>query len=169
MFSSHLITKAHNLIDDLNSMNKTISLAESCTGGLFAGLLTSIPGASSVFLCSYVTYSNQAKQDMIGVPLDTLKAHGAVSEETAKAMAEGSLNHSQSDYSISVTGIAGPGGGTAEKPVGLVYIGTGIKGADDANTITAHKYLFDGDRESIRLQTIETGLDMLLNDIKASI
>jgi nicotinamide-nucleotide amidase len=98
-----------------------IATAESCTGGLVAAALTAIAGSSDVVDCGYVTYSNPAKQTMLGVPATTLKRHGAVSAETAAAMAAGALKNSQADLSVAITGIAGPGGGSKEKPVGLVY------------------------------------------------
>ncbi len=107
-----------------------IATAESCTGGLVAAALTEIAGSSDVVECGFVTYSNEAKQKMLGVPAATLKRHGAVSSETAAAMAAGALKHSPADISLAITGIAGPGGGSKQKPVGLVYFAAACRGGD---------------------------------------
>ena len=105
-----------------------LATAESCTGGLVAGALTDIAGSSAVVDRGFVTYTNEAKQQMLGVPAATLDAHGAVSRQTAEAMAKGALAHSSADLVVSITGIAGPGGGTADKPVGLVHFGAASRG-----------------------------------------
>lgn len=107
----------------LSERKQTLALAESCTGGYLAHRITNVPGASAVFSAGIVTYSNEAKQHFLGVRAETLAANGAVSEPVAREMAEGARRASQTDYAISVTGIAGPGGGTSEKPVGTVFIG----------------------------------------------
>ena len=117
--------------------NLRIATAESCTGGLIAGLLTEIPGSSDVVERGFVTYSNEAKEDMLGVPRRSDRRHGAVSEAVARAMAEGALKHSHAQMAVAVTGIAGPGGGTAEKPVGLVYIAAARDGRAIAARSTA--------------------------------
>jgi nicotinamide-nucleotide amidase len=109
------------LLDLCKARKLMVATAESCTGGLVAGALTDIAGSSAVVDRGFVTYTNEAKQQMLGVPLETLVAHGAVSRPTAEAMARGVLKHSPADLAVSITGIAGPGGGTAEKPVGLVH------------------------------------------------
>ena len=116
------------VVRKLKEKGLTISAAESCTGGLFAKTVTDIPGASDVFDRSIVTYSNRAKVEELGVSEETLEKYGAVSEQTAREMAEGIARASGSDICVSVTGIAGPGGGTEEKPVGLIYIGLAYKG-----------------------------------------
>jgi nicotinamide-nucleotide amidase len=108
------------------------AVAESCTGGLVAEAITSIPGASEIFDRGFVSYSNAAKEEMLGVPAETLGRHGAVSAETARAMAEGALRASRADIAAAITGIAGPGGGSAKKPVGLVYVATARKGGATA-------------------------------------
>ncbi len=116
-----LIAQASALIDLCRRGNLRIATAESCTGGLIAATLTEVPGSSAVLDCGYVTYSNAAKQAMLGVPAATLQTFGAVSRETAEAMAAGALARSQAELAVSVTGVAGPGGGTQDKPVGLVH------------------------------------------------
>ena len=131
--------------------------AESCTGGLIAQLMTDRTGSSGVFERGYVTYSNDAKMECLDVPADTLMTHGAVSAETAIYMAKGALNRSHADIALSVTGIAGPGGGSADKPVGLVYIGLAQGEYSDAQ-----KYHFTGSRHDIRIQTAEAALLLLL-------
>lgn len=134
----------------------TISTAESCTGGMIAGTLINYPGISEVFLEGAVTYSNEAKHNRLGVKNETLDKYGAVSEETAREMAIGIANAAGTEVSIVTTGIAGPDGGTEEKPVGLVYIGVYVKGQ-----VTVEKHIFNGNRSRIRLQATITGLDML--------
>ena len=134
----------------------TISLAESCTGGLLASRLTDVSGISAVFERGYVTYSNNAKMELLGVAEDTLIKHGAVSEETAREMVEGLQKETRSDVCISITGIAGPNGGTEEKPVGLVYIGLGYKGC-----VTVVKNIFHGNRMRVRHYTCLKALDMI--------
>ncbi len=117
-----LVGQAAALLVVCRSKRLTIASAESCTGGLIAALLTEVPGSSDVFERGFVTYSNAAKSEMLGVPADLIARHGAVSLEVARAMASGALEHSRADLSIAVTGVAGPGGGSAEKPVGLVHL-----------------------------------------------
>ena len=139
-----------NFINLLKKYNLTVSTAESCTGGLVASAITEISGSSAFFGMGVVTYANEAKMKLLGVKSDTLTAYGAVSEQTAKEMAEGILSLSDSDVSISVTGIAGPTGGTPEKPVGLVYIG--ISGEFGTFSYENH---FSGNRSQVRAQTVE--------------
>jgi len=122
MFPSDLIEEAGRLIAEMKSRAVKIATAESCTGGLIATVLTEVPGASEVLDRGFVTYSNAAKVGMLGVDFDLIIRHGAVSAEVAHAMAEGALRCSAADLAVAVTGIAGPGGGTIEKPVGLVYL-----------------------------------------------
>ena len=121
MIDDPLRAAAKRVLDSFRARGLKVATAESCTGGLVAAALTEIAGSSDVVDCGFVTYSNAAKQAMLGVPEATLKRHGAVSVETAAAMAAGALKNSQADVAVAITGIAGPGGGTAEKPVGLVH------------------------------------------------
>ncbi len=138
--------------------------AESCTGGGLSYWITSIPGSSIWFERGLVTYSNQAKQELLGVKAATLTKFGAVSAETAHEMALGALQHSPAHISAAITGIAGPDGGSTDKPVGLVWIATATK----ENQVNAKSYLFPGDRYSIREQSIVAALQQLLNACKAN-
>ncbi len=140
----------------LQNKNKTISLAESCTGGLISQRLTSVPGASKCFMNGIVTYSNEAKQKFLGVNEATLRKHGAVSSETAYEMAEGIRKVSGTDIGLSITGIAGPDGGTAEKPVGLCYIGISYD-----EKVETYKLMFGGNREKIRWNSSIKALDIV--------
>ena len=149
---SHLQTIAEHL----TSRRQTVTCAESCTGGLLAGALTSLSGSSQWFHQSFVTYSNQAKQDRLGVMPDTLLKHGAVSRETVYEMARGAKAVAQADYALSMSVIAGPSGGSAAKPVGTVWFGLATpKGS------FAHTALFTGDREAVRAQAVEYALAFL--------
>ena len=139
----------------------SLATAESCTGGLLAGRITEVPGSSEYFLEGVVTYSNEAKMRMLDVPADMLEEHGAVSEPVACAMAAGVRKLAGSTFGIGVTGVAGPGGGTEEKPVGLVYIAL----ADEV-AVTARKMIFPGDRQFIRTLTVNAAMDMLRRRIK---
>ena len=132
--------------------------AESCTGGLIAGLLTEIPGSSDMLERGFVVYSNAAKEELLGVPPATLAKHGAVSAETARAMAEGALAKSQAHIAVSVTGIAGPDGGSAAKPVGLVHFACARRGAP---TVAREERFGDIGREAVRLASVRVGLDLL--------
>jgi nicotinamide-nucleotide amidase len=117
-----LVGEARSLLAACRERRLTLATAESCTGGLIAAILTEVPGSSDVFERGFITYSNSAKTELLGVPADLIARHGAVSEEAARAMAAGALAHSRADISVAVTGVAGPEGGTAEKPVGLVHL-----------------------------------------------
>jgi nicotinamide-nucleotide amidase len=151
---------ARAVIEDFSARGLTIATAESCTAGLIAGALTEIPGSSAVFDRGFVTYSNEAKQQMIGVCAETLAAHGAVSRPTALEMAEGALRQSGAavTVTVAVTGIAGPGGGSPEKPVGLVHLAAARKGRE-----TLHREMRYGDigRSAVRLATVRTALERL--------
>ena len=136
-----------------------LATAESCTGGLIAGVITSIAGSSDWFERGFVTYSNEAKQEMLGVPRELIETHGAVSEATAKAMAEGALVHSRADCAVAVTGIAGPGGGTPTKPVGMVCFGWAAPGVA-ARVATRH---FPGGRAQVRAAAVRTALIALID------
>ncbi len=137
--------------------------AESCTGGMIAAAMTDLAGSSAIFDRGFVTYSNEAKMDHLGVSDMSLRKFGAVSREVAGEMAKGALEAGQGDIAVSVTGIAGPTGGSEDKPVGLVYIGTCIK--DGTSHIT--KNMFEGDREAIRAQARDTALKQLADLIEA--
>ncbi|HEY8459256.1 MAG TPA: competence/damage-inducible protein A [Blastocatellia bacterium] len=145
----------------LKQRGYTLATAESCTGGLLAGRITEVPGSSEYFLEGVVSYSNEAKVDLLGVPKNLIESHGAVSEQVAAVMAEGIRKRAGSTFGIGVTGIAGPGGGSDEKPVGLVYIAL----ADDSQTRTG-KFIFPGDRQFIRTLSVNAALDMLRRRIK---
>jgi PncC family amidohydrolase len=138
-----------------------MSAAESCTGGSIGSAITDISGSSDVFMGSAVTYSNDSKESILGVSHDTLLQHGAVSEETAREMVLGSIEAYRSDYAVAVTGIAGPGGGTAIKPVGLVYIAV----ADGPRTVVTRN-VFTGDRASVRSQTVKEALSLLTDMVE---
>jgi nicotinamide-nucleotide amidase len=127
MIDDDIVDAAKRLLDICKRKRLTVATAESCTAGLVAGTLTEIPGVSSILDRGFITYSNQAKQDMVGVSAATLTAHGAVSRQTAEEMARGALAHAPVDLAVSVTGIAGPDGGSAEKPVGLVHFGAAAR------------------------------------------
>lgn len=158
MFAEALLTEARHLLEKARAKRLRIVTAESCTGGLIAGLLTEIPGSSDVVERGFVTYSNEAKQELLGVPHAIIQTHGAVSEPVARAMAQGALKQAHAERSIAVTGIAGPGGGTASKPVGLVYIAVARPEGD----VTVREYRFgDIGRDKIRLATVEKALQLL--------
>lgn len=133
-----------------------VTTAESCTGGLISGILVNAAGASAVLNEGYVTYSNEAKERLLGVSHETLETYGAVSEQTAREMAEGAAKAANAEAALSATGIAGPGGGTEEKPVGLVYIGCYLNGKT-----TVKECRFQGNRTENRMHTVETALEML--------
>lgn len=163
MFSDDLILAATDVLNAARAKAIRIATAESCTGGLIAGLLTEVAGASDVVERGFVTYSNQAKQDMLGVPAALLAAHGAVSEQVAAAMAQGALAHARADLAVAVTGIAGPGGGSADKPVGLVFIAARRAG----RPATVQRHLFTGmDRHQVRKAALAAALALLHDKIK---
>jgi len=156
MFPQDLLAEAEALLAAARARGWRITTAESCTGGLIAGLLTAIGGSSDVVDGGAVTYSNPAKTRMLGVPAETIAAEGAVSEAVARAMAEGARTAANVDLAIAVTGVAGPGGGTAAKPVGLVWFGLAAPGG-----ISAEAQIFPGDRTAIRLATVRHAVSML--------
>lgn len=145
------------VIDTLSENNKTLFTAESCTAGLVASTLATIPGASSVLLGGAITYHNNMKEKMLNVSIDILEQHGAVSFECVKAMAKGALELSNANYSLAITGIAGPSGGTTDKPVGTVY--TAIYSPDGG---WAQRFCLEGSREEIRQQSVDLSLRLLL-------
>ena len=150
--------KAYSIIHDFTARGLMVATAESCTGGMIAGALTEIPGSSSVVDRGFVTYSNEAKMQMIGVSSETLAAHGAVSRETAIEMAKGALAGSSADVSVAVTGVAGPGGGSVEKPIGLVHLAAARR---DGQMLHREMRYGDIGRQGVRLATLRTALEML--------
>lgn len=143
------------LAELLRKNNLTITIAESCTGGLVAGTLVNVPGISEYFQEGYVTYSNEAKQKLLGVQAQTLESYGAVSRQTAEEMALGCARAASADLGLATTGIAGPDGGTVQKPVGLVYIGCAFRG-----TVCVERFVFTGNRRSVREQAVEQALQL---------
>lgn len=158
MFSDKLRDEAGRLIDDLRRRHLKLATAESCTGGLVAGLLTEMEGASDVLDRGFVTYTNAAKTEMLGVPAELIAAAGAVSRDVAVAMAEGALARSAAGVAVAVTGLAGPGGGTAGKPVGLVHIAAAVKGGG-----ILHRECRFGPvgRGEVRERSVEAGLELV--------
>ncbi|MBS0534615.1 MAG: CinA family protein [Proteobacteria bacterium] len=146
------------VLDTCRARGLKVAAAESCTGGLVAGALTAIAGSSDVVDRGFVTYSNEAKHEMLGVPLETLKRYGAVSRQTAEAMASGALTKSRADLAVSITGIAGPGGGSADKPVGLVHFAAASR---SGTTMHAAKRYGDIGRDAVRHQSVLQALAML--------
>ena len=160
MFSPALLALAEEVLEAARKAGVKIATAESCTGGLIAALLTEIPGSSDVVDRGFVTYSNAAKETMLGVPRALIDAHGAVSEAVARAMAEGAVRNSDAQIAVAVTGIAGPGGGKAEKPVGLVYI------AVAGRETSAREFRFgDIGRSAVRMRSVEEALTLLMQTI----
>lgn len=158
MFSPALLAQAQGLLAALRAQNLRVATAESCTGGLVAALLTEIAGSSDGVDCGFVTYSNAAKQAMLGVAAATLETHGAVSEPTAREMALGALARSPADIAVSITGVAGPGGGSVGKPVGLVHFACARRGGA---TRAAERRFGDIGRSAVRLASVEQALAML--------
>ncbi|MGL3605309.1 CinA family protein [Rhizobium sp. G187] len=163
LYPADIETKAATIIAAYRERRWMITTAESCTGGLIAGALTEISGSSAVVDRGFVTYTNQAKMDLIGVSAKTLEAFGAVSKETALQMASGALMRSNAHVAVAVTGIAGPGGGSDEKPVGLVHLALTTRSG-----LTNHREMRYGDigRHPVRLATINTALEMLLRAVE---
>lgn len=157
-----LMTRIVELADALRAAGLMLASAESCTGGLFAALCTSQAGSSDWFERGFVTYSNAAKTESLGVDAGLVAAHGAVSEPVAVAMAEGALRHSAAQVSLAITGIAGPGGGTAAKPVGLVWLAVAWREADGTVRARAEQRVLPGDRTAVRSATVQWGLERLL-------
>ena len=153
-----LLARAEALVRAYAAAGKTIATAESCTGGLVAGLLTAVPGSSAVVERGFVTYSNEAKAESIGVPVALIAEHGAVSEPVARTMAEGALAASRADVAVSITGIAGPGGGSAGKPVGLVHFGLAAR---NAPTRHIERRFGDPGRAEIRRLSVAEALGLL--------
>lgn len=158
MLNSEIISQAESILTLARNQKLRLVTAESCTGGLIAGALTAVAGSSDVVDRGFVTYSNEAKAEMLGVPTEMLAEHGAVSEPVARAMAYGALVNSLADVSVAVTGIAGPGGGSDEKPVGLVHLAV----AKRLNSVVrTRREVFPGDRTDVRHATVMTAFAML--------
>jgi nicotinamide-nucleotide amidase len=158
MFNLEIVTLARLLIDEARERSLRIVTAESCTGGLVAGAICSIPGSSDVFERGFVTYSNRAKQELLGVPGDLIADLGAVSEPVARMMAEGALEASNAHLAVAITGVAGPGGGTRMKPVGTVHIAT----ARSNQRIMHEEHFFEVEtREAVQLAAVQAALQML--------
>jgi nicotinamide-nucleotide amidase len=164
MFPPAMQDEAMRLLDALRSQGLRLATAESCTGGLVAALLTEIPGSSDVVERGFVTYSNEAKMECLGVASDLLAAHGAVSEAVARAMAEGAVKHSHAAIAVSVTGVAGPGGSSEAKPVGLVHLAAARSGGS-----TLHQECRFGDigRAEVRARSVEAALALLWRAFKS--
>jgi nicotinamide-nucleotide amidase len=156
-----LVAEAAKLLDALRSRGLKLATAESCTGGLIAAILTEVPGSSAVFERGFVTYSNEAKTEQLGVLAELIAKHGAVSLEVAQAMASGAVKNSRADIAVAVTGVAGPGGGTEEKPIGLVHLAAAKRGG-----ASTHKEIRLGDigRSQIRLETVKQALALVRID-----
>jgi nicotinamide-nucleotide amidase len=146
----------------LSARGEMLATAESCTGGWVAKVCTDLSGSSAWFERGYVTYSNQSKQDMLGVPVQTLKDFGAVSEQTVQAMVNGVLNHSRAQWALAISGIAGPEGGSPDKPVGTVWMAWGGPG----DWRLSRAYHFEGDRHHVRLQAVQAALEVLLQQCR---
>jgi nicotinamide-nucleotide amidase len=164
MIGEATLTEAAALLALLRGRGLMLATAESCTGGLIAGALTHVPGSSDVVDRGFVTYSNAAKTEMLDVPAALIAEVGAVSEPVAAAMAEGGIRHSRADVAVSVTGIAGPGGGSAEKPVGLVWFGCARRGFA---TVTMH-VVFPGDRAAVRAQTVDAAFALIRRVVESA-
>lgn len=152
-----LVRRARETLALFEAKGLRVATAESCTGGLIAAALTAVPGSSTVVERGFVTYSNDAKAEAIGVPPELIAAHGAVSEPVARAMAEGALARSHADIAVSVTGVAGPGGGSAEKPVGLVHFGCARRGGPIRHV---ERRFGDIGRDAIRAASVIQALDL---------
>ncbi len=157
-----IAAEAAQLAQRLTELGMMLSAAESCTGGWLAKVCTDLPGSSAWFERGFVTYTNEAKQEMLGVSGATLQAHGAVSEPTVEEMAAGALRHSRAQVAVAISGIAGPGGGTLEKPVGTVCFGWMVEGRGPVS----ERCRFDGDRESVRAQAVLFALQGLLRQLQ---
>lgn len=160
MFDEELITIAQQVIKEFGEAGSTITTAESCTGGLIGGCITSVSGSSTVFNRGFITYSNEAKSEVLGVNPELIEEHGAVSAQVASEMAIGAIKNSGSNAAVAVTGIAGPGGGTETKPVGLVYIA--VATSDEEGAFVEDFNFTDMNRDEVRRETVKEALEMLL-------
>jgi nicotinamide-nucleotide amidase len=160
--SNDFIPLAQTIADVLEKKQWTLATVESCTGGWLSKVCTDQPGSSIWFDCGFVTYSNQSKQNLVNVNKKTLEKYGAVSEQTAIEMAQGALSHSSADISVAITGIAGPDGGTVEKPVGIVWFAWAIKNQDTKT----QKHQFKGGREQVRVQAVIAALQGIIKNAR---
>lgn len=163
LFSPALLRQAEDVIQAATAKKLQVATAESCTGGLISACLTEVAGASAVFDRGYISYSYDSKTAYLDVPHDIVVACGAVSAQVAIGMAEGTLRHSTANIAVAATGIAGPGGGTPDKPVGLVYLAIATRGGN----AYADKNVFQGNRTEVRLQTVDKALKLLAKEIAA--
>jgi nicotinamide-nucleotide amidase len=165
-FPEQLIAAAEELVRLLRARGANLATAESCTGGLLAALMTEMPGSSHAFERGFVPYSNEAKSELLGVDSETLARHGAVSEETARAMAAGALDRSNASVAVSITGIAGPGGGTPEKPVGLVFLACMRRGGVPS---LSKLELGNRSRSAIRLAAVAKALELVRQQLESQL
>lgn len=161
MFSEDILEQARDVLARFDAAGLMLATAESCTGGLIAGALTEIAGSSSVVERGFVTYSNEAKTELLSVPAELIDRLGAVSAEVAEAMAVGAVGHSRADVAVAVTGIAGPGGETPGKPVGLIYFGIARRGG----TVRHERHVFPGGRSEVRLAAVRAALALLAGPV----
>lgn len=162
MFSKGLLDRAAKALELARSKGMRIATAETCTAGLISSCLTSVPGASQVFERGFVLYHDSAKATGLGVPEAVSKAHGAVSAEVTRGLAEGALKHSTAGVAVAVTGYAGPGGGNERNPVGTVYVAAARAGQESVG----ERHQFSGDRDAVRLQAVGAALDILIRHIQ---
>jgi len=158
MFPDEILDLSKSLIDTCKAKGLMVATAESCTGGLIAASITAVSGSSDIFDRGFNTYSYESKSEMLGVDMDDIVASGAVSETVARQMADGALAHSSAHLSVAVTGVAGPGGGSEEKPVGTVDIAAAL----ESRETEYRRFHFDGDRDAVRMQTVKAALEMML-------
>jgi nicotinamide-nucleotide amidase len=163
VFEAETLDLATAVLDACRASGWRLATAESCTGGLVAAALTAIAGSSDVVERGFVTYSNEAKSELLGVPPETIAAHGAVSAETAAAMAEGALARAPIDLAVSICGVAGPGGGSPEKPVGLVHFGLARRG----KPARTERHVFPGDRAAVRDAALRLALGLLADEARS--
>lgn len=159
---AELVEAARKVVAGNLAAGRRVTLAESCTGGLVAAAITEIPGSSEMFECGFVTYSNEAKLEMLNVSADVLETFGAVSVATAWSMAQGALEASGADVAVAITGVAGPGGGSEKKPVGTVVFARAERGADPGNVVADRKDFGDLGRGGVRLQAALCALELLM-------
>lgn len=165
MFDAVLLSEARRLIEALVARDWMLATAESCTGGLVAALVTSVPGSSIAFDRGFVTYSNEAKTGLLGVPFALLEQHGAVSAEVARAMAQGALSRSRPGVAIAITGIAGPGGGSATKPVGLVHLAAS---SSSGSLLHLERNYGEPGRQEIRLRAVRDAIALALRTVETA-